>query len=394
MAIPCMSHGTYRKYRDRLYPGFAATVDEETKRAGAEERDRVIAKGQLLTIGGCVYATISVIPDGCWSKRSYRGGKHDSLSGAATIISAETGKALFVAERNKYCSIHAKAEQLKREPPEHVCYKNWGRDQSSTAMETDILVEGFKHSVEMHGLVYATLIADGDASTFQSISDAHPYRDYGVTVKKVECNNHLFRNLCRKCKDASKLRLLCPPEKGTMNVTALREYVVKSGLRMRTIIERVRDIREAEDISKNEKVAKLENDILIIFDHVFGRHCVCNALPVPCEPGPDEIDLIPQLHRTGIYVAVQEAVRYLSCHAESLLEKVTNNIAEAANSIINKLNSGKRINHRAKNSYQMTVFGATVQHNTQEVFSKFHLGMGKSVPASVSKMEKDRQLHV
>ena len=145
---------------------------------------------------------------------------------------------------------------------------------------------------------------------------------------------------------------------------ALREYVVKSGLRMRTVIERVRDIRKAEDISQNEKVAKLENDILIIFDHIFGRHCACNSLPIPCEPGSNEIDLIPQLHRTGIHVAAQQAVRYLSCHADSLLEKVTNNVAEAANSIINKSNSGKRINHCAKNSYQMRVFGATVQHNT------------------------------
>ena len=93
-------------------------------------------------------------------------------------------------------------------------------------MESDILVEGFKHSLEMHGLIYTTLIADRDASTFQSISDAHPYRDYGVTVKKIEYNNHLFRNLCRKFKDASKLRLFCPLEKGTVNVTALRECVV------------------------------------------------------------------------------------------------------------------------------------------------------------------------
>ena len=159
---------------------------------------------------------------------------------------------------------------------------------------------------------------------------------------------------------------------------------------MRTVIERVRDICKAEHISENEKVAKLENDILIIFDHIFGRHCACNSLPIPCEPRSHGIDLILQLHRTGIYVAVQEAVRYLSRHVDSLLEKVTNNVAEAANSIINKLNSGKRINQCPKNSYQIRVFGATVQHNTQEVLSKVHLGMGKSVPASVSKMEKDR----
>ena len=394
MGIPCMSHVTYRKYRDRLYPGFSAAVDEETKRAGADERNRAIAKGHFVTINERVYATISVIADGCWAKRSYQGGKHDSLSGAATIIGAETGKALFVAVRNKYCSIHAKAEQLKREPPAHVCYKNWGRDQSSTAMETDILVEGFRHSVEMHGLIYSTLIADGDSSTFQSITDTHPYRDYGITVKKSECNNHLFRNLCRKIKDASKSRLLRPPEKGTMNVTTLREYVLRSGLRMRTVIEQVRDLRKSEDIPKTEKLAKFENDIFVIFDHIYGRHSACSTLPIPCQPEPDEMDVIPQLHRIGIYVALEEAVRYLSCHAESLLEKVTNNVAEGANSIINKFNYGKRINHCAKNSYEMRVYGATVQHNTQEVLSKVHLGMGKRVPASVYKMEKDRQVQI
>lgn len=63
--------------------------------------------------------------------------------------------------------------------------------------------------------------------------------------------------------------------------------------------------------------------------------------PIECKPNEDEVNLIPQLHRTGAYNAVFEAVRYLSCHATSLLENVTNNVAESANSVVNKLNSGK-----------------------------------------------------
>jgi len=49
--------------------------------------------------------------------------------------------------RNKYCSICVKAEKLNKEPATHKCYKNWGRDCSSTSMEADAIV-GFKTSIE------------------------------------------------------------------------------------------------------------------------------------------------------------------------------------------------------------------------------------------------------
>lgn len=70
--------------------------------------------------------------------------KHDSLSGDALIIGLATKKVLHVGVRNKHCAVCMKAQQLQKDPCEHKCYKNWGRDQSSTAMEADIIVEGFK----------------------------------------------------------------------------------------------------------------------------------------------------------------------------------------------------------------------------------------------------------
>jgi len=38
----------------------------------------------------------------------------------------------------------------------HLCYKNW--NSPSTAMEADIIVDGFKQSLTMHGLIYSQLI--------------------------------------------------------------------------------------------------------------------------------------------------------------------------------------------------------------------------------------------
>ena len=67
-------------------------------------------------------------------------------------------------------------------------------------MESDAITEGFRTSIEMHGLIYRTLVADGDSNVYQSILNNNPYREQMITVKKIECTNHLLRNLCKKLK--------------------------------------------------------------------------------------------------------------------------------------------------------------------------------------------------
>jgi len=66
------------------------------------------------------------------------------------------------------------AERKNIEPKIHKCYKNFYRNANSTRMESDIIAEGFKCSIEMHGLIYKTVIADGDSSVYQSILDNRP----------------------------------------------------------------------------------------------------------------------------------------------------------------------------------------------------------------------------
>ncbi|CAN8019835.1 unnamed protein product [Ixodes persulcatus] len=72
----------------------------------------------------------------------------------------------------------------------HRCFKNW--QGSSTTMEKDIIVEGFRRSEEMHGLKYNRLIADGDSSTYRALLEAAPYGNQ--MVQKIECRNHILRN--------------------------------------------------------------------------------------------------------------------------------------------------------------------------------------------------------
>lgn len=69
----------------------------------------------------------------------------------------------LVIVRNKYCYMCQYNDRKNIvDPKPHVCWKNY--TGASTAMEADILVEGFQRSQEMHGLRYLSFIGDGDSS--------------------------------------------------------------------------------------------------------------------------------------------------------------------------------------------------------------------------------------
>ncbi|KAJ8884156.1 hypothetical protein PR048_016013 [Dryococelus australis] len=70
----------------------------------------------------------------------------------ACIIDAKTKKVLFASTRNSYCCICDRASSKGESKNSHVCYKNWNK--LSAAMEADIIVEGFRNSIDMHNLKY------------------------------------------------------------------------------------------------------------------------------------------------------------------------------------------------------------------------------------------------
>lgn len=109
---------------------------------------------------------ITVIADAGWSKRSHKH-SYNAKFGVAVIIGQHTKKLLYLGVRNKYCSVCSIAENAGKEKPTHQCYKNW--TASSPAMESDILVEGFRHAESTHGVWYMFLVGDGDSSVLSSI---------------------------------------------------------------------------------------------------------------------------------------------------------------------------------------------------------------------------------
>ena len=126
--------------------------------------------------------------DGGWSKRSHKH-SYNANSGVGVIFGAATKALLFIGVRNKYCSICAINNRNEKPIPTHQRYRDWSG--SSTSMEANIILEGFRQSEEMHGLWYLWLIGDGDSSVYHSVVMGVP--SYGRDITKVECANHAVK---------------------------------------------------------------------------------------------------------------------------------------------------------------------------------------------------------
>lgn len=190
MDIPVFNEKFYAKTQNKIFDEWEEIADETMALAAERERTAAIDDGKL--INGI--PVIDVYADGAWSKRSY-GTNYSAMSGVAAIVGRKFGEVLFVGVKNKYCLICSRAKKREVEPKTHVCYKNY--EGPSSGMESAIICEGFKESMDMYGIIYGRIIADGDSSTYSKILAADPYPGLTV-VGKIECRNHLLRNMCNK----------------------------------------------------------------------------------------------------------------------------------------------------------------------------------------------------
>jgi hypothetical protein len=386
--IVCMSDKTYIKHRENLVDDFMKTAVESMQMAGEAEKQLALERGE--TINGIPY--ITVVADGSWMKRSY-GTAYDSPSGVGAIIGYRTRKVLFVGIRNKFCTVCDMAQRRGLEPRSHRCYKNFDSNASSTSMESDAIAEGFKSSLEMHGLIYKAVIADGDSSVFQCIKNNAPYREQKVIVNKIECSNHLLRNLCKKLKAVAET--VQPKSQRKHGFVQVRNVVRNNILKIRRDVLQVAAVQRVESKPHHYKAMELQKDILNIPSHIFGEHKKCKERGRTCEHNSEKIkNYVPYLKLYGLYSKIESAIMHLSAYSDSLLLNLTNNPAESFNSIICKEIGGKRIHFGKRGSYNARIAGAVVQHNSQQVLTQVHESMYKNVPFVVANLEKRRQIKI
>lgn len=127
------------------------------------------------------------------------------------------------------CTLCDKAKLNGYTAAPHTCFKNW--DGTSTAMEADITMEGFRQSISMHNIIYDKLMGDGDSSVTKKLCLAKPYgRD--VLITKIECMNHVLRNYLNRVVDIATHRKI---SSGTVVPGLLRKVLKDKRLKLRYV---------------------------------------------------------------------------------------------------------------------------------------------------------------
>ena len=161
LGIPTMSQRSFITTEREIGAWWQQQLEESMKEAGKEECKLAIERNEYHE---GVPAT-TVIVDGGWCKRSHRH-TYNAKSGVGVVIGFHTHKILYIGVRNKECTACTRGIR------DHICFKNW--NESSSAMETDIILEGFKQAESNHGLRYIKFIGDGDSSVFPTLTSEVP----------------------------------------------------------------------------------------------------------------------------------------------------------------------------------------------------------------------------
>lgn len=323
--------------------------------AAIEERRLAEERQEYVFVGGKQYPAICVITDGSWAKRTY-GHSFSSHYGMAVIIGEKTGKVLFASVRQRVCLIHSKYERKGLPVPPHTCSKNW--DLPSTAMESDVIREGFQNSISEHGLVYNQFVGDGDSSVHAKVQHVYP----GITVKKIECSNHVIRNLNSKLAAISlnKCKLNIPINERKISGIELKFARVVKGIR-----SAMKYYNNLGQLTFIHNASHLADDIRNIPYHIFGRHVNCKSCFCKFKTGEVGLDkdVVDQMRKTNVFKALVESLNRPAQLAGSLIWMKTSNIAECFMSTVCKYLEGKRKNLGGMGLYKRRIDASVLSFN-------------------------------
>ncbi|KAH8033142.1 hypothetical protein HPB51_007872 [Rhipicephalus microplus] len=374
MEIPAMSKGAFLRREESLGKCWKTVLFDQMIKAGKEEKKLAEEAGAFCEDGITPY--ITVIVDGGWSHRSH-GHRYSANSGVAVIIGERTKKLLYLGVRNKLCSTCEHYSRTGKGKKDHVCYKNW--NQSSGAMESDIIVEGFQRSVEMHGVEYRTFIGDGDSSVLHQILTKV---EYGRFVKKRECANHVV-----KCY-TTRLYGIAKETKGSSaflsgpRIKRLKNGARKAIKHYANILRDVQGTAQKQRAQKADLTRQLAGDLINGPKHVFGCHDSCKDYFCDGTKGDNIYDGMPKV----LQMKIVTAANIIAEKADRLVTDDTSNLAEAVMALVAKLSGGKQINRCQKGSYEHRCYGAGLSF---QLGPQWHCTTSKAVtcksPAAVLK---------
>jgi hypothetical protein len=253
LGVPVMDKSQFTRTEEDIGEWWASRLEQSMLEAGREEKKLAEERGDYHQ----GVPAITVIVDGGWSKRSHKH-SYNAKSGVAIIIGQATGKLLHIGVRNKYCTACAQGASEST----HKCYKNWSG--SSSEMETDIILEGFKKAEQTHGLRYIRFIGDGDSSVYPTLLLHVPI--WGREITKMECANHAC-----KCYRGSLEKLVAnnPAYKGKGGLTEKMRKKLTTSARCAIKMRSIEPDRESA-------LKQLKLDLINGPYHCFGHHGKCS----------------------------------------------------------------------------------------------------------------------
>jgi putative phage-type endonuclease len=277
---------------------------------------------------------ISLIGDCGWSKRSYSH-NYNAMSGAGVLIEQNSKKLIYLGVKNKYCSICCMEGDIKS----HECFKNY--TGSSTGMEAQIILEGFREIERTSQLRPLRYIADGDSNTYYTLVNQIPL--WGCRIEKIECINHILKNLR---KNLEVVRNNCGKNGKCLTDMFISHFVAKC----RSIINKIPELRD-DGIDIANILAKIP-------DHINGDHRFCNSAICDYEKVKGE-----ELLHKDVISACQDIFHRLSLKSDRLHANFTTNLAENYNSIRVKMDSGKIKNYIQRGAFEFRAICAALRYN-------------------------------
>lgn len=211
---------------------------------------------------------------------------------------------------------------------------------------------------------------------FLRVQDLKPYKN--ICIEKIECKNHLYRNY------NSKFRELLINTKYPLE---FRKILRKNEIRFRTCIKSAVIHHKSQNITFEEKVNCLKDDIENVSHHILGDHAKC--LKYYCNGKKlNEENNVPKMVTNGIFNKLLDIMNRMKINAKSLIYDYDSNVVERYNSIIAKYVGGKRINYSLGRSYGSRCASAVVQHNTGQAHYHLHKTVfNKSPNGFIEKLE-------
>ncbi|KAH8034336.1 hypothetical protein HPB51_023340 [Rhipicephalus microplus] len=246
-------------------------------------------------------------------------------------------------------------------------------------MESDIIVEGFQRSVEMHGVEYRILIGDGDSSVLHQILTKVEYRCF---VKKRECANHVV-----KCY-TTRLYGIAKETKGSSaflsgpRIKRLKNGARKAIKHYANILRDVQGTAQKQRAQKADLTRQLAGDLINGPKHVFGCHDRCKDYFCDGTKGDNIYDGMPKV----LQMKIVTAANIIAEKADRLVTDDTSNLAEAVMALVAKLSGGKQINRCQKGSHEHRCYGGGLSF---QLGPQWHCTTSKAVtcksPAAVLK---------